>query len=268
MSDNIKKIDLPFWETLRRSFAFVGRNMDVYLKVSALWFIFLLYEIFAGFPSACNISAGGCTGGMEQKISMLLLSISSIAIAVAYSRVVILKSDINYFTLSFLKSGLKYLLFGLVIITLIAVPSFIFVFLLAYLGEIVGLPDGFFKMLILVPLLLMIFLARLYLVFPAIAVEDKNLSIKKAFKLTCGNANKIFWGQLVIMIPITFLVIALTSVYQAIASDTAILKFTFVFLIFALTFLDACLKASYYSHLYQFFTFYDNQDENVELEEK
>lgn len=85
MENKTAQIRLPFWETVRRSFMYVLTNFDVYLKVTALWFAIILYEMFTDFPSICNLSAEGCTGGWMQNVSILLLMLASIAIVIAFA---------------------------------------------------------------------------------------------------------------------------------------------------------------------------------------
>ena len=49
--ETMPQIKLPFWECLRRSFFYAFVNFDAFVKIASVWFLILLYEIFAGFPS-------------------------------------------------------------------------------------------------------------------------------------------------------------------------------------------------------------------------
>ena len=42
-SETPVQIILPFWETVRRSFLYVFRNRDTYVKITAVWFSNFLY---------------------------------------------------------------------------------------------------------------------------------------------------------------------------------------------------------------------------------
>lgn len=256
MNNTIEEIKLPFWETIRRSFLYVAVNKETYLKVSAVWFAILIYEMFTGFPSICNLDNRGCTGGWMQNVSMILMSVASVAVVIAYCRFIILKETSKYFSFAFGKREVKYLLFGFFIVASITIPSIIIIFAVASLGQLVHLPENFFSILILVPFLITIYFSRLYLVFPAIAVDNKEINLKTSYKMTAGNANKIFWGQMLMMAPIILLLFLMSFVFKLVGSDNYIIKFVFVALVLALTFLDSCLKAAFYSHLYQFFTFH------------
>ena len=113
MENKTAQIRLPFWETVRRSFMYVLTNFDVYLKVTALWFAIILYEMFTDFPSICNLSAEGCTGGWMQNVSILLLMLASIAIVIAFCRVIVLKVPSSYFSWAFGKREIVYLLYNI-----------------------------------------------------------------------------------------------------------------------------------------------------------
>lgn len=258
--NNNDAIKLPFFETIQRSFAYVFTKMDIYLKVTALWFLILVYEVSAGFPAICNLSPDGCSGSLKQSISVILLSLSTIGVIIAYSRVIILKTPTNYLSLAFGKREIKYLLFSIFLIIVIAVPSLALVFGLSYLGQLVKLPEVYFDFMILIPIIVTIYCSRMYLVFPAIAVDNKEMSMLTSFKLTVGNANRIFWGQVIMMVPVAFFLVMISMLFKFLGAENWLLKLVFVALVLSLSFLDACLKASYYSHVYQYFIFYQNRN--------
>lgn len=256
MDNNSAVIKLPFWETVRRSFMYVLTNMDVYLKVSALGFAILIYEMFTGFPSLCNINETGCSGGWQQNVSIVLLSLVSIAVVIAYCRVMVLKSPTNYFSLAFGRRELLYLLYNILIIAIITLPSLLAIFVFAYLGQMLHFPETVFNLAVLIPLAFTIYFSRLFLVLPAVAVDNKELRLKKSFELARGNANKIFWGQFLMMIPAAAVLVLLALVYRIIGTESYVINTVFVVLVLALSFLDSCFKASFYAHIYQYFTFY------------
>lgn len=127
------------------------------------------------------------------------------------------------------------------------------------------MPEGFYNVSLIIPLLLAIYFSRLFLVFPAIAVDDRKMTLKASFKLAEGNANKIFWGQILMTLPVVLLMALLSIIFKLIGSDGYVVRFVFVLLVFALSFLDSCFKASFFAHIYQYFTFYrDKAEENKE----
>lgn len=263
MTNNSEIIKLPFWETIRRSFVYVALNLETYLKVSALMFAILIYEMFTGFPSICNLDSAGCVGGWKQNVSMILMSVASIAVVIAYCRTIVLKTPTNYLSLSFGKREIKYLLYGLLIVAMITLPSIVIIFSVAYFGQMAGLPDNIYNILVIVPLLITIYFARFYLVFPAVAVDDKSIDLKTSHAMTVGNANKIFWGQMLMMVPVIVSLFIISFLFKLLGTDNYVVKFVFVGLVLALTFLDACLKAAYYAHLYQFFTFHYKAEKKI-----
>lgn len=258
-SSNI--IQLPFWETVRRSFLYVVENLDVYLKVTSIWFALLIYEMFNGFPSICNISSNGadCYSDWSHKVSIILISLASIAVVIAFCRHIILKLPVKYFMFSFGRRELKYLLFNIVFIGVITLCSILSIFVIAYLGQILHLPESFFNFTILIPLALTIYACRFFLVFPGIAVDDKEMTVKESYRITLGNANRIFWGQFLMMIPAAILIYLVALLYNAIGSDNYFIKFIFAVLILVLSFLDSCFKASFFSHIYQYFTYFQKK---------
>lgn len=76
-------------------YAFV--NFDAFVKIASVWFLILLYEIFTGFPSLCGLKDGGCPGATFQNISVVMVSLASVAVAVAFSRLVILREHVRPF---------------------------------------------------------------------------------------------------------------------------------------------------------------------------
>ena len=121
--ETMPQIKLPFWECLRRSFFYAFVNFDAFVKIASVWFLILLYEIFTGFPSLCGLKDGGCPGATFQNISVVMVSLASVAVAVAFSRLVILREHVRLFAFSFGRRELKYLAYSLLLFLLIIVPA-------------------------------------------------------------------------------------------------------------------------------------------------
>lgn len=258
--DQNKIISLPFWETVKRSFLYPLVNIGVVMKIIGIWFLLLIYEVANGYPTICKLTGEGCNG-ISQNIAMLLLSFASISIAVAFSRNVILKTQYDKLTFSFGKKEWRYLGYNLLIILIVAVPSLLFVILASYLASIVNLDIT--NYVFIIPLAVTIVCSRFYLVLPATAVGNKTMDLKTSFAMTKGNANKIFWGQILLMLPIAITLLVISAIFAAIGSDSFIIKFIFVTLVMFLSFFDTCVKAGFYSHIYQYFLFFQDKKEDI-----
>lgn len=256
MDNKPEIVNLPFWETLRRSFMYVLTRPGLFFQVSAIWFAFLIYEVLCGFPSACNFSPENCSGSWQQNVAVIVLSIASVGIVISYCREIILKMPLNYFSLDFVKLGLVYLFYNLVFALIIAVPSVIAVFVFAFVGKLLNFPESVYLVALIFPLSIAVYASRVLLVFPAVTVGNFRLGFKQSFKMTFGNANKIFWGQLIMMVPVIVALFALTLAYRAVPQPGMITKLIFVGLLYAFSFLNSCFKAAFLGHIYQYFTFY------------
>lgn len=234
---------------------FVLTNLDLYLAVTAWGFVILIYEIFTDYPLLCNLS-GSCDDSLPQKISTLLLTIISVAIVIGYCRAVILKTTPDYFSFRFLKRGFFYLLYMFLLVLMIAVPTILGIYGFGMLGATFNIPSDLLNFVFLIPIILTIYFSRIFLVFPATAVDDSKLNLRKSFIMTKGNANRLFWSQLLLMLPCAAALFILAIVYKLLGFDNAIARFIFSALVLALSFLDSCIKASYFAHIYQFFVFY------------
>ena len=256
-------LKLPFWECLRRSFFCVFKNFNALIKIASVWSLLLLYEIFAGFPSLCGLKEGGCPGERLQNISVVMVSLASVAVAVAFSRLIILREQPRPFAFSFGRRELKYLACSLLLFLLIIVPAVIFMGVFAGILDRLGINLPVFSLaLSLIPLITGIICARFFIVLPAVAVDDRDLTLKRAFVLTKGNANKIFWGQALLMLPVIISVTLLTKLYGALNLSGFGTDLAMAFLLLGLSFFDAALKASYFSHVYQYFVYFWRRAEN------
>lgn len=256
MQNSRDVINIPFFETLKRSFLYTIFNLDLAVKVCAVWSLIIIYEIFAGFPALCHLSEQGCGDKILQNISVLVLSLASIAIIIAYCRGLILKENSQRFVFSLGRRELKYLGLSLILVMIIAFP----VVILSLILKAFNASENASNILVLVLLINTIICSRFYLIFPAIAVDNKEINLRKSFAITIGNANKIFWGQFFMMIPVILLMMIISSLYKIFNNDGFIVNLIFVSMFIVTSFLDACFKASFYSHLYQYFIYFLNQE--------
>lgn len=239
-------IKLPFWEIVKRSFLYPLVNVKTVLKVSAIWFLLLIYEIANGYPGICNFT-DQCYNPLADNISLLLLSFASVSIAVAFSRNVILKVVPDRIKFSFGKREWKYLGYNLLILLMVFIPSIILLLMI----ELLGL-QGTSGLIGLIALVITIICARFYLVLPATAVNNSQITLKEAFRLMKGNANKIFWGQILLMLPIAFVLFLIALIYVSLNTNAFVVKLIFSAIVMFLSFFDTCVKACFYSHIYQY----------------
>lgn len=253
-------INLPFFETIKRSFMYVMKHFDVAIKISSIWFLLLVFEMFTGFGSACVLSDQTCESGWKQNVSSIVFSIANIAIITAYIKNIILKTAPKYGQLVIGKIELKYFAFSILFLLMIVIPASLTIVLISFFSGANESSSAFYLLFLAVILAFCILMARLYLKFPAIAVGNADLAIKKAFLITKGNAIKLFFGQFVLMLPVVILYFAVTILFATFALDGIVAKFCFVFVLMCLSFLDACLKGSYYAHVYQYFMHFSKEE--------
>ncbi len=252
-----KKINLPFWETLRRSFMYVIFNGDAFLKVSLIGIVILVYEAFSGFPMMCSLDPQSCSQNSMQLVSNLLTFFVSVAVIINYCQIVVLKNKPDYISLEFLHRLSKYILVLLILsfsIVIIAVSA-------SLIFRLIGVFESnvIYFISVALGLLLAICISPLFVYLGAIAVDDKNLTIRQAFALCKGNYNKIFWGQTLLMFPGVILVYTISAIYQLYPTDGYIGKLIYVLLLVVVSLFDTCVKGSFFAHIYQYFIFYKNK---------
>ncbi|MBR2033456.1 MAG: hypothetical protein IKA03_02155, partial [Alphaproteobacteria bacterium] len=57
---NIKAHNLPFLETIKRSFVYSIYNFSLFLKVSSVALFLVIIEAFNNFPILCTLGEGDC----------------------------------------------------------------------------------------------------------------------------------------------------------------------------------------------------------------
>lgn len=256
-------IKLPFVETISRSFMYTLCNWKLYCKVASLGLVVLIFEMAGSFPVLCSLSDGNCQENSWQTISSLLILLVSVGIIVNYCRAIILKAPTDFISAGFWKRSLKYILATILLGLMIIVPFLLLGVIYGIIASFVGTmqPLGSTNYIVMFVALIAwcVYLAPIFLVFAAITVDDKTITIKEAFRLTKGNFNKIFWGQSVMMIPGAILLYILAFAYNSLGGEGFILNTIFTVLVLALSFLDSCFKASFFAHIYQYFVFYKNK---------
>lgn len=252
-------IKLPFWETLRRSFLYAFANLDAFIRISSFWLLLLIFEAFTDYPALCTLNEDVCQKDWRENISVLVMALASISISVAYYRQVILRKKYNYFSFSFGRREINYLAYMLLLILIVAVPSAVLAFVITVLLSLISAPDGIMPFILIIPFVVAVICSRFFIILPAVAVGNRKLTLKQVFLLTKGNANKIFWGQALMMIPVLLGLVILSVLYNYFGVENPVLKFIVVAGLMLLSYFDTCLKCSFYSHVYQYFIYCDKK---------
>ncbi len=249
-------ISLPFWETVKRSYAFTFSSMDVVLKICSFWAIIFVYEALMGFPYMCNLSPSGCTTAKEQ-VSLVFVSLASISIFIAFCRYIIFKKEPKFFQVSFGKREFVYIGYCLLLVLILLVPAVLGMLGIVFAAKMLSLNENVVPLLALAAfLVLAVFASRLSLIFPAIAADDKEIRFKKSWELTQGNALKIFFGQILMVLPVYVFFAILAVASMSLGFSGYLIAAVFVLLSLAVGFFSSCLMGSYYSHIYQYFTYF------------
>lgn len=265
MNNNSEIISLPFGETIRRTFLYFFVNFKSAAKISSIWMVIWVYELLVGNPSICNFKATGCQESGFRLISLLLMLMSSVCICISYCRNVILREEYKWFSFRFGNRELHFIGYWIVIAIMTAIPIAL---IIMFYGVVSRLGFVYPAVWMLTALLLifgvLIFVSRFYLALPAVAVDNRNINLEKAFKITRGNANKIFWGGVLVNLLTVIIVLLLSAAYNFITANFVVLPVfvvnaVFVALLLALNFLSSCLKASFYAHFYQYFVYFHNK---------
>ena len=263
---NQKMINLPFVETVSRSFMYTLCNWELFLKTVSPGLVVVVLEMFSGFPILCSLSNTACAdpNSLMARLSALLVLLISVAVIINYCRAIILKAPVDFLSCVFVRRVLFYILATLLLALAIILPFILLAVFYGVILEMIGnnIEPGAVSYLVLgiALIALCVFLAPVFLVFAAITVDDRTMTVKEAFRLSRGNYNKIFWGQAVLMIPGAVAVFLLSLIYQAMAVESYAVKFIFMVMVLGLSFLDSCFKASFFAHIYQYFTFYKDKE--------
>lgn len=259
-------IKLPFWETLRRSFLYAFSNLDVFIRISSFWLLLMVFEALTDYPALCTLNEDVCRDDWRENISVLVMALASVAISVAYYQQIILRKKYSYFSFSFGRREITYLGYGLILILIIAIPTAVLAFVIIVIFSLVSVPDGIIPSVIIIPFAVTLICSRFFIILPAVAVGNHQLTLKRAFLLTKGNANKIFWGQTLMMIPIMLGIAVLSVLYNYFEVENTILKFIVVAGLMLLSYFDTCLKSSFFGHVYQYFMYFDKKRQEEKAE--
>lgn len=250
-------ISLPLLETVTHSFMFVIKNIKAIAKICSVFVVLWLAEIGANFPALCVVEKAHCVQSGISVTLTVLLFLASMIIGVETIRHLILKQEYNWFHFSFGKATLKYIAYNLLISLFVIIPFSLILTLQNYALAHNASLDVFntLKSLALATFALFSILCfRFYLVFGAAAVENKKINLKRSYVLTAGNTLKLCAGQILLWFPVAFVLYLIFSIYM-LGNWGYFAKSIFVLLGMCVSFFGSALKASYYAHIYQFFSY-------------
>jgi len=263
------KINLPFWETVRRSFMYVLQNIPVIAKISSIFLILWIICISMEIRVLLSPSVTFADIWQTEVLCATLTALASTIVAVSLIRYMIKKQEVKWFHMSFGMNNLKFIGWNLLFFLLVFLPAF-FILAGAAIAEHQGVPLIYIQILTITSgialIAMLVFVSRLYLIYTASALNIK-MSLQKAFALTQGNTLKIFCGILILILPTYIFTTILIKLYQLpnlTLSGACLLSL----LSMIVSFFDSSVKASYYTHLYQFFTYFDKEQPVKTVEKK
>ena len=248
---------LPFWETVGRSFKYVLKNGKLLKAGAMLALCIIIFEIAMGLPLLCAIDSNQCQKGAKNIINIIAIALVSIGIIINYCRVIILKAPVDFISLSFWKRMLKYSLTSIMLSVFISIPTIVSIVIMVMLG----ISDHtLYMMSFSMTLLFGVLFAPIYLMFPAISVDNKEaINFKKVYQLAKGNKMPIFFGQFILMTPYWLLATMYGVFYGMMDTNSYIIKLISSAIILLLGLIDAALKGAFFAHIYQFFTYYSKK---------
>lgn len=259
-------INLPFGESLKRTYLYTIVHFGKVLKICSLWVLLLVLADWAlSFPSQCR-EGQNCLG-WQSNLSMLLAVIAAASVSVAFSREIILKEKKNWFNISFGRREVKYIFYNLLILLMIILSAVILgVFYNLIMQQTGGVSStGQLER----PMTLLIYLAavlavavvvsRFCVILPAVAVDNQKINFTTVFEMTKGNSAKIFFGLFLSSLPMMAALLVVSSFLLAVPMENWVAKLAVSLVVVSLTMLNAILKACYLAHIYQYFIYFYNQ---------
>ena len=158
---------------------------------------------------------------------------------------------------------LKYIGYSLLITIMIAIPS-VMILTISSASSYTNISpyvSTFLNAAFLVTLIgLSVFCFRLYLVYAGAAIGDNEMTLYKSYALTTGNMFRILAGQILVSVPSAVLILIIIAFYQ-ITEWGFIGNCVFVFIGIFCSYFDIAVRASYHSHIYQYFMYCSKQEE-------
>lgn len=247
---------LPLIETVSKSFTYLLRNFKTFLKICSVFLILWIADLVTGHPILCNFNVIPCSSSSTSWIMNILMYLAATIVSVEIIRHIILKQEYQWGHLSFGMNNIRYIAYNMLIALMVILPSALMLMIALYAdsSNVSRLTSGILRASFIVTLIgLSVFCCRLYLVYVGAAIGNRSMSLGRSYLLTAGNMLLICIGQMLLAIPTIILVYLCYGIYSFLPTNE-LTQGMFAALILLCYFFDAALKASYYSHLYQFFT--------------
>lgn len=258
------EIKLPFGEALKRSFGFAFNHIETFFKISLLWGIIITgLDAWADFPLLCAAGDESCIAQKGGSLNILVMFFASISITVSYLIYVIKRTEYQkWINIRLEKKDFKYIWAMIKLIFAGMAISLFIGLILGIIGRVLGL-GGVRQLGTLFSMISFffvgMFLSRYALVFPAIALENKEISFEASYKITKGNINAIFWGMVVTSLPMMLLNMLVAGLYFALGPENWLINFLFSFVLIMISLFNEVLKASFLAHIYQYFIYFYNR---------
>ncbi len=262
--NNNQIIKFPLGEVLKRSFYLVFVRGKDFFKAASFWYWLVLVEVLLGYPTLAE--GLDIRANMIKVASALLVSIAGAGIGTEVCRGIIAKdNEFGLFKPAFNERSLRYWGYNLLIGLMFVLSLFVCLSIL--------LPGGRYLPTAVLTILVLLFsfgigavCFRFYLVLPAQAINDKTMTLKHSWLLTKGNTLKLLAGIITISIPGVVLSVLLGNFSRMIPGfdESNLWRIVFTLLALSVSFLDAVLKASFLSHVYQYLTFYETSEPRPE----
>jgi hypothetical protein len=205
---------LPVGDLVRRSYGALLDNSDGLVRIGLVWLL---------VPLAIQVAATALgEGGLLLSLIADLISLVGLsAIAVAWHRHVLLGEPLRGPIAPVNGRVLKYLLFGLVVAIVAAIPGLV---ILTASSLISGSPGGALSTFALLAgaIAAVLVFARLQLVFPGTAVGDPVAGLGGSWRLTQGNGVRLFVGILLSIVPVLAAVLVaqlIAGMFQAAGAE-------------------------------------------------
>ncbi len=250
-------INLPFGESLKRTCLYLVAHFNRVWQLMLIGVVIMTaIDVVLSFPSQCK--EGEQCLGWKSNLNVLAAALTAVSVSVAFMRQIILKVVPAGFPISFGKREIKFLFYNLMILLIILAIAFVCGIVYSLLlGDARALqkPTALLPFLLII-LMIAVVLSRLCLVLPAIAADNNDLTFAKAFDMTKGNSNKIFFGMFLTSLPVSVVTLFAGTILQTMTIESWTAKLLISAFMSSLSLLNALIKACYLAHIYQYFTYF------------
>lgn len=239
---------LPVNELVRRSWRDLWANRDGLLRIGLPWLLLpLVLEVVA--------SAVGDAGLLVSIAASIVALTGFSAMAMAFHRRIILGEPLVGPMAPLSLRVLRYLLTGVLVSILAAVPGAVLIGILGVLGLTGdGSVLGYLATAVGLVVAFLVF-ARLQLAFPGIAIGDREVGLLGSWALTRGNGMRLLSGMLLTILPVLAAFVVAQLVVGTLVAMGADRLGNFLMLIVGLVggWVQAPLVATFLSYAYLFF---------------